>query len=356
MAVRGLCLLTIVLAVAVALPHHGVETMDDPGGDPALGEGTGVLLFMKNGKMWTKAYTKPSGTVEMKTIKKADLTHGKCRYACFSSKLCGGYSFVMADHSCTLLSAPNFLVNKGANDAWHRQASEVTGAPYKPDTVEKAKNKMKKAINATPRVKSKKAPAKAGEYGPLPMRLEHVMNRALIMANMAEPKTGKGAELSEAIVNQLAKYRAKLYNEFYEKNAHDYEIRAEMAAKKKAHALAKKRAKKAKRTHPNTYLTPQSREQLYVQARKEVDNHAIRKYQRKFKKNLAKWATNKVFIEQERLEGIENRRKKDDQIVQMEIHREKNAKKVKGEDDSIDAEKQAVDTNEDAKKGNDKEN
>merc|ERR1711871_774551 len=184
MAVRGLCLLTIVLAVAVALPHHGVETVDDPGGGPALGEDTGVLLFMKNGKMWTKAYTKPSGTVEMKTIKKADLTHGKCRYACFSSKLCGGYSFVMADHSCTLLSAPNFLVNKGANDAWHRQASEVTGAPYKPDTVEKAKNKMKKAINATPRVKSKKAPAKAGE------------------------------------------------------------IRAEMAAKKKAHALAKKRAKK----------------------------------------------------------------------------------------------------------------
>jgi len=217
------------------------------------------------------------------------------------------------------------------NDAWHREAAEITGAPYKPDAVDKEKDKVKKAINQEPRVVSKKAPAKAGTDGALPMRLENMMNKDLVMANMAEPPSG-GVELPEKMQLELNKYRAKLYNEFYEKRAHEYEIRAEMGAKRKAETLARKRVKKARATNPNSKVDKKSQVQLYVQARKEVDNHSIRKYQRKFSKDLAKWATNKVFNEQERLKGLSDQKNKDDQTVALEVHREVNAKKVKGED------------------------
>lgn len=325
-----LAVLALGLAMVAALPVHEVENLEDHGG-MALGEGVGVSVFLKNGKMWHKADKRPAGSVERKMIPDVE-KEGKCRFACYQDKLCGGYSFVFSDHTCTLLSAPNFLVSKGANDAWHREAVESTGAAYKPDTVEKEKNNIKKAISQQPKIKSKAAPPKPGEYGALPMRLEHVMNNALVSANMADPEGAKDASLSETMMNELNKYRAKLYNEFYEKYAHEFEIRAERHAKAKAEKKVQQRVKKAKVKHPNSKISHAEQVKLYLQARKEVDNHTVRKYQRKFTKHLEKWAANKVFTEQERLKKNDEARKRDDQLIRLDKRREENEAKLKGKD------------------------
>lgn len=107
----------------------------------------------------------------------------------------------------------------------------------------------------------------------------------------------------------------------------------------------KKRVHQSNMKHPNNKVDKAGRVKLYVQARKEVDNHAVRKYQRSFVKHLDKWAANKVFTEQERLKGVHKRKTDDDHIVELEKRREENEARLEGKDPPA---KELVKANEDA--------
>jgi hypothetical protein len=333
-----LLLLAALAITAAALPQR-VETLDE--GGVALGESTGAMMFMKSGngakKMWTKTEQNPPGTVVRKTIHDVE-KHGKCRFACYKDKLCGGYSFVPASRSCELLSAPNFLATKKGNDDWHAAASEITKAEYKKDQMKAETDSIKKGLKNIPKQKSKSVPKKAGDGAPLDLNLENVMNEELQEASVdsgvdtgSDPlKAGDG--LTDASQDTLRKFRTFLYTEFYEKYAHEFESRAEAMADRKASALTKLRVKRLNIKTPDNKVGSAEQLKLYSQARKEVDNHAVRHYQRSFAKRLKKWAANKMFMKQEELmrEDQAVARKVAEETVQEE---EAQAKaKVEGKD------------------------
>lgn len=313
--------LVVLTAVAVALPER-VATLDDghKDGGVFLGEEAGAMTYMKLGakagakKMWGKMMgsTLPPGTVVRKTITGVE-KHGTCRFQCFKDHMCGGYAFVMASHECQLLSAPSFLAGKPGNDNWHMLAAQTTGATYKADEASAENNAMKNQIDKEPRVKSNKVPKKTDPLaGHLPMNLQGVMNNALSGLEEKTKETGLSADMTK----EYNRYRSLLFQEYYQKSAHEYEIRAEAKADREADVIVKHRVYKENKKTPNNKVNKSQKDDFYAQARKEVDNHAVRKYQRKFSEDLAAYVTKKLYTEQERLKGISNLRKK----AQEETH------------------------------------
>jgi len=271
-----------------------------------------VLAYMKINakvgvkKMWGKMLdsTLPAGTVIRKTITGVE-KHGTCRFQCFKDKMCGGYAFVMASHECKLLSAPNFLAGKAGNDNWHMLASHTTGVDYKADEMEEENKAMNKAKGDMPKVKSQKVPPKTDDLaGHLPMNLQGVMNKELSKLEDKTEETG----LTKAADKVYERYRSKLFQEYYQSYAHEYEIQAESKAEKDAKKIVDDKVKKMNRESPDNKVSKDETTKIYIQARKEVDNHAVRKYQRKFMKDLAEFATKKLYIEQEGLKQKEDQR------------------------------------------------
>merc|ERR1711924_526989 len=163
-----------------------------------------------------------------------------------------------------------------------------------------------------PKVKSNKVPKKTDEQsGHLPMNLKGVMNEELSALEEKTEESGLGKEAEK----EYNRYRQKLFQEYYQKSAHEYEIRAEDKAVRDANVIVEHRVRKANKETPNNKVNKEQRDALYVQARKEVDNHAVRKYQRMFTKDLANFVTKKLYTEQEHLKGIEDLRKKTQQEV-----------------------------------------
>merc|ERR1712139_251379 len=71
--------------------------------------------------------------------------------------------------------------------------------------------------------------------------------------------------------------------------------------KKRAHKIADARIKKMNKKHPKAKATKKDRLKYYKQAKKEVEGHAVRQAQRKFKKRLKAWTNGKVFDDKESL-------------------------------------------------------
>jgi len=337
-------LLLAVLAVAVAALPQKVETLDD-GPAEALGESAGTMTFMraKAGvkKLWTKTDTKPQGTVVRKTIPDVE-KHGKCRFACYQDKLCGGYSFVQSIHSCELLSAPNFFATKSGNDKWHETVSGMTGASYKADEVKKESAAIKKGLKNIPKVKSKSVPNNL-EGAPLNVGLENVMNEELEKASLNEEvvtgtsdavdkKLEAGNDVDEDLQTELRKYRTFLYTEFYEKYAHEFEHRAESMAERRARFLVDKRVKKMNIDYPDNTVSNREKVKLYNQARKQVNNHSIRHFQRSFAKRLKAWAANKMFTKQAQLLAQSQARARAKAEETLKEEEEANAAEVEGKE------------------------
>jgi hypothetical protein len=328
--------LVVLASAVVALPEK-VQTLDDGhAGGLVLGEAAGVLAYMKLGakagakKMWGKmaGSTLPPGTVVRKTITNVE-KHGKCRFECYKDHMCGGYAFVMAEHECKLLSAPNFLTAKAGNDHWHMLSAETTGAEYKADELNNENKAMKKQISKEPKVKSNKVPKKTDEQaGHLPMNLQGVMNDELEALEEKTEESGLGKDAEK----EYNRYRQKLFMEYYQKSAHEYEIRAEDKAVREANVLVEHRVRKANKETPNNKVKKEQKDALYAQARKEVDNHAVRKYQRMFMKDLANFVTKKLYTEQERLKGIDDLRKKTQEEVDIKNTATANKAKTDGKE------------------------
>merc|ERR1711939_880914 len=137
-AMVRLFLFLAVVALAVATQEvHPLE-----GGDEKLGEVALVETLSRKSKVWSKTGKVPPNTTFYKTLKGFE-HHGKCRFSCYQEKVCGGYSWVPATHTCKLFSAPNFLISPFSNDKWHKAAAGVTGQKYKKDqSTSKAAGKL----------------------------------------------------------------------------------------------------------------------------------------------------------------------------------------------------------------------
>merc|ERR1719506_2189806 len=253
MAARVAC---VCIALAVLVTGQDVVQLDDPAG----GEWTTTLLDEGHGqtKLWAKSGKVPTATTFYKTITRLE-HHGNCRGACYQDKNCGGYSWVPATHTCKLFAAPNFLSRPFSNDKWHKDAAKVTGKKYKKDqSTGKANSKLAKGLK---KVKKQK---------PL--------------------------------------HKSKLYSEFTKKYKHEYTACAEKRIAKRAHKIADKRVKKLNKKHKKKVTQPQARE-LFKQARKEVEGHAVRQMQRSYKKHLKSWSNAKVFAKLNQLKAEKRKRK-----------------------------------------------
>lgn len=327
--------ISILLATVLAVTEAKVYMMED---GTTLGEGTQVHMkaFAKAGsttkRMWTKmdSSTPPKGTDTYKTINDVE-QHGKCRLACYQDKMCGGYAFTPGTHTCQLLSAPNWLADKAANDAWHKEvAYDHTGADYEPDKEEeKEKENLKAGLKQMPKRQEspKDPPKKVGDEGHLFLDLETKMNEQLeqdMTENTNEDEESVG--MDDSTLAHLKTIKTKLYQEFYEKYAHEYEHRAEACAARKAHKLAEKRTAKHNLLHPKNRLKDDQIHMLYVQARKEVDYHCIRKLQRAFIERLTEWGQDHMYEEQEKLKHQQ------DQAEMEEKEAEEEAEKKEQED------------------------
>merc|ERR1711988_1615034 len=245
-----------------AAAHAKVQVLEggDMGESTQVQLGVGTMVHMKAfaTRMWTKmdANVPPQGTVTYKTLKNVE-PHGKCRFACYQDKMCGGYAYTPASYTCQLLSAPNFLTDKAANDRWHKEvAFDHTGADYEPDQeVEKEEESMKEGLKQVPKkpASKKDPPKKAGDEGHMNLDLERVMNDAL------EEDATESSNTEENMDTMSDGTLAKL---------------------------------KGIEGH-----------KLYLQARKEVDDHAISKMQRAFQTRLSSWGAEKMYEEQERLKN-----------------------------------------------------
>merc|ERR1712070_704884 len=122
-AMRSTSWLPILLGFVITFSTITFAKIHILDGEHVLGESTEVHMKVtsKDGvkRMWTKmdGNIPPRGTVTYKTLQDVE-EHGKCRFACYSDKLCGGYAYTPAHKTCKLLSAPNFLTSKAENDAW----------------------------------------------------------------------------------------------------------------------------------------------------------------------------------------------------------------------------------------------
>lgn len=302
-----------VATVVVAAAHAKVQVLEggDMGESTQVQLGVGTMVHMKAfaTRMWTKmdANVPPQGTVTYKTLKNVE-PHGKCRFACYQDKMCGGYAYTPASYTCQLLSAPNFLTDKAANDRWHKEvAFDHTGADYEPDQeVEKEEESMKEGLKQVPKkpASKKDPPKKAGDEGHMNLDLERVMNDALEEDATESSNTEENMDtMSDGTLAKLKGIKANLYQEFYERYAHEYEQRAEAMAARKAHKIADKRIKKHNLIHPKDKIKGIEGHKLYLQARKEVDDHAISKMQRAFQTRLSSWGAEKMYEEQERLKN-----------------------------------------------------
>lgn len=188
---------------------------------------------------------------------------------------------------------------------------------------------MKKQISKEPKVKSNKVPKKTDEQaGHLPMNLQGVMNDELEALEEKTEESGLGKDAEK----EYNRYRQKLFMEYYQKSAHEYEIRAEDKAVRDANVLVEHRVRKANKETPNNKVKKEQKDALYAQARKEVDNHAVRKYQRMFMKDLANFVTKKLYTEQERLKGIDDLRKKTQEEVDIKNTATANKAKTDGKE------------------------
>jgi len=294
MAARVAC---VCIALAVLVTGQDVVQLDDPAG----GEWTTTLLDEGHGqtKLWAKSGKVPTATTFYKTITRLE-HHGNCRGACYQDKNCGGYSWVPATHTCKLFAAPNFLSRPFSNDKWHKDAAKVTGKKYKKDqSTGKANSKLAKGLK---KVKKQKPLHKRKKTvnGHVHLGLESKANKAL--------KRGAKSAKGGSIATQLKLYKSKLYSEFTKKYKHEYTARAEKRIAKRAHKIADKRVKKLNKKHKKKVTQPQARE-LFKQARKEVEGHAVRQMQRSFKKHLKSWSNAKVFAKLNQLKAEKRKRK-----------------------------------------------
>lgn len=306
------------LLVSAAVVFAQVHELNE-GGSLDLGEGAQVHMktMVKAGttvkRMWTRAEPSelPKDTQTYKTIKDVD-PHGKCRGICYGDKLCMGYAYTPAHKTCKLLAPPNFLTDAKGNDEWHKAASyDHTGADYDED---KKANKEEKALLEGLEQMPKRAPSPStppqqnGPDGHLSLELDKVMNQALEEAaseggDQDQVNTENEGLLDQGMSQTVGAYRTKLYQEFYETNAHKYEARAEACAVRKANKLVKKRVHKHNIRHAKKRLSESAKADLYTQARKEVNNHCIRKMQKKFEDSITLWASDELYQYQESLKN-----------------------------------------------------
>jgi len=275
--------------------------------------------------------TPPPGSDAYKTIKDYE-HHGKCRFACYQDKLCGGYSWQMSTHTCKLLAAPNFLSRRFENDRWHKEVSKQTGAKYKPDPTAQGKKEakvLKKKLKKTKKVKPiHKRPRTIN--GHIKLNLNKVAKK------MLKSCTGPCKNLSV----EQRKHRAKLYMEFLNTFSHDYDARVSDMVKRRAHSIADKRIKKADKRHKKSPVKKVERHKLFKQAKKDVEGHAVREMQRSFKKHVRKWVNAKLNASVQKDEtnrkkqGVKDAKKaakkaaKDKKEEAKESTKQKNPKKV----------------------------
>merc|ERR1711988_683214 len=266
-------LLWIAVASLLALSAGEVHMLE---GEELVDDDSGAV------KMWFKGKKLPPDTKAYKTIKGYE-HHGKCRFACYKDKGCGGYSWTPATHLCKLLSAPGFLANPVSNDKWHKGAAKITGAKYKSDKQGKRKRKrLQKKLKNYKKVKSiTKRPKTVGRH--VHLGLEAIANKSL----------KRLAKRSKSNL-KMKVMRASLYSEFTKSYAHEYEARAERKIAKKARRIAGERIKKSNANHPGTKISKKEAHALFPQARKEVEGHAVRRLQRSFKKHLKDWVESKM--------------------------------------------------------------
>merc|ERR1711907_665115 len=259
----GLSLVCFVAALALVASSE-VYPLE---GGAELGEG--AELASAKSKVWSKTGKVPPNTSFYKTLKGFE-HHGKCRFACYQEKACGGYSWVPATHTCKLFAAPNFLITPFSNDKWHKAAAQVA-------TAKKIAGKKTKPIH-------KRTPTVNGHVH---LGLDKIANVALKRDAKKSTKGGK-------IAVQLEVKKTKLYSEFVAKYNHEYTAHAERVISKRAHAIADRRVKKLNKKHKKKVSSMHALA-LYKQAKKEVEGHAVRQTQRRFKKRLKAWVNAKLY-------------------------------------------------------------
>merc|ERR1711934_317222 len=232
-------------AVALAVATQEVHPLEG-GGDEKLGEVALVETLSRKSKVWSKTGKVPPNTTFYKTLKGFE-HHGKCRFSCYQEKVCGGYSWVPATHTCKLFSAPNFLVSPFSNDQWHKVASKTTGQKYKKDqSTGKAAKKLGKL---------KKAAGKKTK--PLHKRTKTIGGHVHLGLD----------KIANAALKRDAK-KTKLYAEFVDKYKHEYTKRAENVIKKRAQKIADRRVKKLNKKHPKAPVKKKDALKYYKQAKK----------------------------------------------------------------------------------------
>lgn len=300
----------------------------------------GAVAAKKKGSMWAKmdSHVPPAGSEVYKTIDETE-EHGKCRFACYQDKVCGGYMFTPGHHKCELIQAPNWLVEKGANDAWHKEvAYEHTGADYEEDKAEKKEEENLE--NGLKQMPKKKNPTsfKTGAHGHLKLDLEAQMKLQLEEDSIEEPDTdNEPSPGSDAIIAKVTAKKTALYQEFYERYAHEYESRAEACAKRKAWKIAKKRIKRHNMLHPVNKLKHTERHKLYVQARKETDGHCVRDLQRAFLDKITAWGADKMYDYQERLKNEKDKAEMDAKNAEVKAAEEETKKALSGKQEAAPA-------------------
>jgi hypothetical protein len=314
------------LLVSVAIVSAKVQMLGDEPQGLDLGEGAQVHMktTAKEGvtvkRMWTRAEQSelPADTQTYKTVRDVD-PHGKCRGICYGDKLCAGYAYTPAHKTCKLLAPPSFLADAKGNDMWHKAASyDHTGADYEEDKAAKKEEKnldegLKQMPKRPPAADS--PPPQSGPDGHLDLQLTKMMNQALQEAEATEGgdqdvvNTENEGLMEEGMSQEVARYRTRLYQEFYETNAHDYEARAEACAVRKANKITKKRIKSHNIRHPKKPLENHEKDDMYHQARKEVNNHCIRKMQKKFQDSITLWASDELYQRQERMKNDADQKK-----------------------------------------------
>lgn len=332
-------------AVLVAVATAKVEKLEAdsrPETGPDLGEGTYMKATAKDGvtRMWSQADKLPAGTDIYKTIHDVE-QHGKCRFACYGDKLCGGYSFIPKHHTCELLSAPNFMLRQAENDDWHEKVAwEHTGAEYEPDEVaEKESENIKDGLKQVPKVKKNPGSLvkkKVGDEGHLQMNLGKITELELTKAMTetdGEDKTLEDEDkglVDDATLKKVEKARAHLYQEFLGRFAHEYEMRAEAKAHRDAYKITKKRVKKHDLIHPDAKMTKTQKIWEYRAARKEVDNRAVRKYQRLFAERLKEWAAEKMYEVQETMKNNQDNEAREEKEKDLDAEKKMEDEKVDG--------------------------
>merc|ERR1712070_79033 len=313
MSPAALKVLAVALLVAMVVRGAEVEQLDDVEG--------GVVVHQTATKLWAKNGKVPPTTTFYKTMKGFE-HHGKCRFACYQDSTCGGYSWTWGTHTCKLFRAPDFLKTPFSNDKWHKHAAKITGKKYKKDQATgKAKGALKKGLKKVKKSKPSKKHAPAVN-GHVHLGLQKIMNVAL----KRDAKAGKGKKPSKKEF-ALSVKKGKLYTEFMQKYKHEYTKRAERLIAKRAHRLADKRVKKLNKKHKGK-VKKHDALAMYKQSKKQVEGHAIRQMQRRFKKHLKDWTNAKLFAKSERM--VSKKKKKMLKKKAVKIAKKKiKAKKVK---------------------------